>query len=71
MFEKKVFRRIFGPVKEDVTGDWRRLHNELNKLYFFHFTFAELGPLNYSDSELTSEIMNILRHFCRTSLTGT
>jgi len=29
-----VLRRIFGPRKEEVTGEWRRLHNEeLNDLY--------------------------------------
>jgi hypothetical protein len=34
VFENKVLRRIFGPRKDEVTGDWRRLHNEgLNDLY--------------------------------------
>jgi hypothetical protein len=29
-----VLRRIFGPKRDDVTGDWRKLHNEeLHKLY--------------------------------------
>jgi hypothetical protein len=28
-----VLRRIFGPKREEVTGVWRRLHNELNDLY--------------------------------------
>jgi len=32
--ENMVLRRIFGPRREDVTGEWRRLHNEkLNDLY--------------------------------------
>jgi hypothetical protein len=32
--ENRVLRRIFGPTKEEVTGDWRRLHNvELYDLY--------------------------------------
>jgi uncharacterized membrane protein len=35
MFENRVFRRIFGPRSDEVTGDWRRLHNEeLHDLYF-------------------------------------
>ena len=35
MFENKVLRRIFGPRRDEVTGEWRRLHNEeLNDLYF-------------------------------------
>jgi len=34
VFENTVLRRIFGPRKEEVTGEWRRLHNEeLNDLY--------------------------------------
>jgi hypothetical protein len=32
--ENKVLRRIFGPKKDEVTGGWRKLHNEeLNDLY--------------------------------------
>ena len=34
VFENMVLRRIFGPRRDEVTGDWRRLHNEeLNDLY--------------------------------------
>ena len=34
MFENMVLRRIFGPRREEVTGEWRRLHNEeLNGWY--------------------------------------
>ena len=34
VFENMVLRRIFGPTRDEVTGDWRRLHNEeLNDLY--------------------------------------
>jgi hypothetical protein len=34
VFENRVLRRIFGPERDEVTGDWRRLHNEeLNDLY--------------------------------------
>ena len=34
VFEKMVLRRIFGPRTDEVTGEWRRLHNEeLNGLY--------------------------------------
>jgi hypothetical protein len=33
-FENKVLRRIFGPTRNEVTGKWRKLHNEeLNELY--------------------------------------
>jgi hypothetical protein len=34
VFENRVLRRIFGPKRDDVTGEWRRLHNkELYALY--------------------------------------
>ena len=34
VFEDMVLRRIFGPRRDEVTGEWRRLHNEeLNDLY--------------------------------------
>ena len=34
MFENRVLRRIFGPRRDEVTREWRRLHNEeLNDLY--------------------------------------
>jgi hypothetical protein len=34
VFENRVLRRIFGPDRDEVTGEWRKLHNEkLNDLY--------------------------------------
>jgi hypothetical protein len=34
VFEKRVMRRIFGPKRDEVTGDWRKLYNEkLHNLY--------------------------------------
>jgi hypothetical protein len=34
VFENRVLRRIFGPKRDEVTGDWRKLHNkELYDLY--------------------------------------
>jgi hypothetical protein len=34
VFENRVLRRIFGPRRDEVTGDWRKLHNEdLHKMY--------------------------------------
>ena len=35
VFENKVFRKIFGAKKAEITGEWRKLHNaELHALYF-------------------------------------
>jgi hypothetical protein len=34
VFENRVLRRIFGPKRDEVTGEWTKLHNEeLNALY--------------------------------------
>jgi hypothetical protein len=34
MFENRVLRNVFGPNRCEVTGEWRKLHNEeLNDLY--------------------------------------
>jgi len=36
VFENRVLRRIFGPQMDEVTGEWRKLHNEeLNDLYYY------------------------------------
>jgi len=35
LVEIRVFRRTFGPKRDEVTGGWRKLHHEeLNDLYF-------------------------------------
>jgi hypothetical protein len=34
VFENRVLRRIFGPKRDEVKGEWRKLHNEeLHDLY--------------------------------------
>jgi hypothetical protein len=34
VFENRVLRRVFGPKRDEVTGGWRKLHNEeLHDLY--------------------------------------
>jgi hypothetical protein len=34
VFENRVLRRIFGPMRDEVTGEWRKLHSrELHNLY--------------------------------------
>jgi hypothetical protein len=34
VFENRVLRRILGPKRDEVTGEWRKLHNEeLHDLY--------------------------------------
>jgi hypothetical protein len=34
VFENRVLERLFGPKRDEVTGEWRKLHNEeLRDLY--------------------------------------
>jgi hypothetical protein len=33
VFEKRVLRGIFGPKRDEVTGGWRKLHEELHGLH--------------------------------------
>jgi hypothetical protein len=34
VFENRVLRRIFGPMRDEMVGGWRKLHNEeLHNLY--------------------------------------
>jgi hypothetical protein len=28
VFEKRILRRIFGPKRDEVTGEWRKLHSK-------------------------------------------
>jgi hypothetical protein len=36
VFENRVLRKIFGPNRDEVTGEWRELHSEeLHNLYSF------------------------------------
>ena len=32
VFENKMLRRIFGLRRDEVTGEWRRMHNEKNEI---------------------------------------
>jgi hypothetical protein len=35
VFGNRVLRKIFGPKRDEVTGEWRKLHNgELHNLYY-------------------------------------
>jgi hypothetical protein len=34
VFENRVLRRIFGPKRDEVTGDWRKLRNEELKEFY-------------------------------------
>ena len=41
MFENRVLRRIFGPKRDEVRGEWRKVHSgELNDLYSSQILFG-------------------------------
>jgi hypothetical protein len=43
VFENRALRGIFGPKRDEVTGDWRKLHNgELDNLYSSPDTFRQI-----------------------------
>ena len=45
MFENRVLRRIFGPKRDEVTKEWRKLNNEeLNDLYSSPNIFRVIKP---------------------------
>jgi hypothetical protein len=41
VFENRVLRRIFGPKRDEVTGEWRKLHND--ELYILYLSPVSLG----------------------------
>jgi hypothetical protein len=43
MFENRELRRIFGSKKDEVTGEWRKLHKEELRLVYIS-TFARVLP---------------------------
>ena len=47
MFENRVLRRIFGPKREEVTGEWRRLHNE--ELYGLYCSSNIIGVIKKNE----------------------
>jgi len=45
VFENRVLRSIFCPKRDEVTGEWRKLHNEeLNDLYSSPIIFRVIKP---------------------------
>jgi hypothetical protein len=57
VFENRVLRRIFGPKRDEGTGDWRKLHNE------------ELLNI-YSSPMIKSRRMRWARHVARMGRRG-
>jgi hypothetical protein len=46
VFENRVLRRIFGPMRDEVTREWRKLHNEeLNDMYSSYNIFRVIKSI--------------------------
>jgi len=45
VFDNRVLRRVFGPKRDEVPGEWRKLHNEeLSDLYSLHNIMRVVKP---------------------------
>jgi hypothetical protein len=51
VFENRVLRRIFGPKRDEVTGEWRRLHNK--ELYAMYYSTNIITMINSRRLRLT------------------
>jgi hypothetical protein len=49
VFENRVLKRIFGPKRDEVTGEWRKLHNE--ELHLFVEEDEMGGPFSTNGGE--------------------
>jgi hypothetical protein len=50
VFENRVLRRLFGPKRDKVTGEWRKLHNEeLSDLYVLLTQYCAGGQIEKNE----------------------
>jgi hypothetical protein len=47
VFENGELNKIFFPKRDEVTGGWKKLHNEFHSLYALVFT-SQTGPVTHS-----------------------
>jgi len=52
--ENKVLRRIFGPKRDEVTGEWREINEELNDLHFSSNIFRAIKSRRIRWAELVA-----------------
>ena len=65
VFDNRVLRRIFGPKRDEVTGEWRKLHDEaLDDLY------SSLSIVRVMKSRRTREVVHVERMGREGSYTG-
>jgi hypothetical protein len=59
VFENRVLRRIFGPKRDEVTGDWRKLHNE--ELHNLHSSPCVIRMINSRNMRRTGHVVGMRR----------
>jgi hypothetical protein len=43
VFDNRVLRKLFGPKRDEVRGDWRKFHNEeINNFYSFPYIIRQI-----------------------------
>ena len=57
MFENRVLRRIFRPNRDEVTGEWRKLHNE--ELYHLYFSRNIVRVINLRRIGLAGHVARV------------
>ena len=57
VFKNRVLRRIFGPKRDEVTGEWRKLHNkELHALYFSAYIIRAIKSIKMGLTEHVASV---------------
>jgi hypothetical protein len=62
VFENRVLRRIFGPKRDEVTGEWRKLHNEELHIFTFIHPFPVGSELEHRAPFEVYVITHTIRH---------
>jgi hypothetical protein len=50
VFENRVLRRIFGPKRDEVMGEWRKLHNE--ELRYLYSSSSIIRIIKFEEDEM-------------------
>jgi hypothetical protein len=59
MFENRVLRRVFGPKRDEVTGEWRKLHMDLQEVGGGRRDWMELAQ----DRDRWRALVGMVRNF--------
>jgi len=65
MFENRVLRKICGPRRNEVTGEWRKLHNEELNDQYCSGDKIEKNKMGGTYSTYGEDFNNLFRKSCR------